>query len=238
MVEDMDSLLEKVIKIKFDNVSCPPSDEVWKGVLSRVRQERRKQKLRRLRTVVAACFLIVIMTVLTLNSELPVKAIANMFIKSVESFSINTLKINKTSKSDSAIISNDPRITDAQEKIHFHISLPEYIPQDYILKKVDVLSVNEKRQKVTLFYEYINGNTKNFIQIMQQSFSNQTDVSMYVNKETETKIKHININGADCTLIVFKDNLLKLMWDNSNISFKIDGTIDENEAVKIAESMK
>lgn len=238
MVKDMDSLLKKAIETKFNCITCPPSEEVWNEVLSKVRKERKKEKTRRLKPVFAACSVIAVILVLTLNFGLPVGAIANKLIKTIESFTVNTLNVNMTSDTTNTSIYSDPRISDAQQKVHFKLSTPQYIPKGYILKNVNIQGINKNRESVVLYYEYMEDNSKNFIQIIQQSFSNQTDVNMHVYKEEDTEIKHLNVNGADSTLIIYGKTLVKLLWDNANIGFKIDGTLSEKEAVKIAESIK
>lgn len=248
MAKDIDLLIKKALKVRYDNIICPPSDKVWESVLARLRKQQRKEMLRRYRPVAVACTFCLILSLFLAYFYTPAMAFANRFIKSVEEFAQNTLRIHKKVVVDEeqkgeagrVRIFDDPRIGEAQEKISFTLRIPAYIPKDFVLNKVDVL--NDNREREVIIFTYKNNiekeKEKEFIQIMQQSISDGRDVTVNVRKDDNTKIKHIKLDGIEYTLVTYEENLNKLLWDSGNVSYKIDASLSEKEIMKIAKSMK
>lgn len=246
MAKDIDSLIKDILEEEIVNIEYPPANELWGQIRSKFREERRKTLLMKLRPAFAACIIMAVISVLFINFQTPVMAFANRIIRSVEEFAGNTFKIHRRDvtqdvKGGVDIISNtdDPRIGEAQKKIHFKLLIPEYVPEDFKLNNVDVLNKNKEKEVVTFLY--INtkdeGSRKSY-EITQESFPGGIDNTINILDDTGTNIEHIKINGIECTLISYESTLNKLIWINEHIGYKIDGRVSKDEIIKIAESMK
>lgn len=105
--------------------------------------------------------------------------------------------------------------------------VPEYVPEGY---KVDSITANDHR-----------------ITILYKSSSNSISFRIYDDKEAtnrldseHTEAKKININGKEGYIIYNKIGN-SMVWSDDPFSFKIklDGNeLDDNELIKIAESLK
>lgn len=244
---NLDALIKKAFKMRYEENIYPPSHEVWEKVIKRLRKQRRKDVLKRLRPVIAACIVLAVLSIGMFSGDAPVMAFANKVIQSIEKFAGNTFIIYKSvdkripdnSKKINDDIS-DPRINDAQNKVSFKILLPRFLPEGYNLSKVDTSNEIKDQQSVALMY-YAAKKTEDksdFIQIIQTSMSDGTKMSMNIKTDKDTQIKHIDIKGMDATLINYDNGLNKIIWDSGHMNYKIDGTVDEKTIIKIAKSME
>ena len=244
MGKDVDSLIKDIIEEEFKNIEYPPADEMWEQIRSKLRKERRKILLKRLKPAFAAGIIISVLSVFFINFQTPVMAFTYKIIRSVEEFAGNILKIHRivvTSDDDSRadIIRNidDPRIGEAQKNIQFKLLIPGYIPMDFKLNNVDVLNKNKEKEVVTL--QYINAkdeNKRESFEITQESFPSGIDDT--INILEGANIEHIKINGIEYTLISYDSTLNKLIWTNDHLGYKIDGRVSKDDIIKIAKSMK
>lgn len=247
MGKDLDSLINKAFKIRYEETNYPPSQEVWEKVIKRLRKQRRMDKLKRLKPVIAACVLVAVLSGLFTAFNEPVMALTNKFIKTIVEITDNTIRIHKKvvpiedkDKEDYFFGRNieDPRIGEAQKKIHFKLLIPEYIPDNFKLSSVDVLNKYEKKETVTMLYiNTVENGEKSSFEITQKSFPNDSEITMNIQKDENTIIEHININGIERTLISYEGRNA-LLWDEGNISREIAGIISKEDIIKVAESMK
>lgn len=246
MGKDIDSFIKDIFEEEFENIEYPLSDEMWGQIRLKLKNERRKILLKKLRPAFAAGIIISVLSVLLLYFQMPVMAFANRIIRSVEEFAGSTLKIHRKDVAQDVnsgvdIISNidDPRIGEAQKNIHFKMLIPGYIPEDFKLNNVDVLNKNKEKEVVT--FQYINTkdeNKREAFEITQESFPSSTDNTINILDEKDTNIEHIKINSIECTLIKYDDALNKLIWNNDHLGYEIDGRISKDDIIKIAKSMK
>lgn len=250
MSRDFDSLMRELVKERIREMPHPPKDEVWEQIINRLRQERRKERkikmLKQLRSVFTACMVIIFLIVLYINPNTRVAAFTNKTAKSIVEITQDTFKIHK--KIDFAAAGkadylfgrdiDDPRIGEAQKRIHFRLFTPEYIPKYFKLDSVDVLNKNEKNETVTFLYINSNNDKKDCFEITQRSYSDGASVTMNIEKDEDTKIENLAIDGIDYTLVSYEKNLNGLLWDNGNIGCEISGNISRNDIIEIAKSMK
>lgn len=236
MDRDIDALITEALQEKFDNIACQPSEETWDMILKSVRKNRRQEIIKKLRPAFAVGVLI-FLTVLFINFQKPIMAFADKVIKSIEQISGDTLKINKSvMNNDNVQKSDDPRLDEAKKEVSFQLLLPGYIPEGYILKDVEAHNTYKERESVIFHYSNTN-DVKKYIAITQQSFPPGTNVTMNIQKNEDTIIKHMDVDDIEYTLVDYGINV-KLIWDIGNVSYKIDGNINEEDVMKIAESMK
>ena len=244
MGKNIDSLIKDIFEEEFDNIQYPQADEMWGQIRLKLKKERRKMLLKRLRPAFAACILISVISVLFIYFQTPVMAFTNKIIKSVEEFADNTLKIHRRDVAqdekggvDIRLNIDDPRIGEAQKDIHFNLLIPGYIPKDFKLSNVDVLNKNKEKEVVTL--QYIkNENKRESFEITQESFPSGVNDTINILDDEGVNVEHIKINGIEYTLINYDSMLNKLIWINSHLGYKIDGRVSKDDIIKIAKSMK
>jgi hypothetical protein len=140
-----------------------------------------------------------------------------------------------------ASLADKPKTTDEKENIEEariymegKLLLPEYIPLNFMLEEVFVPTDKDKdNQEVKLSYS--NADKSFSIIASKASFEQVMGVG-----------KSVDINGVSAQLIE-KENkpsfaetaqVSKITWSINNILYTIDGNISEEEAIKIAKSMK
>ncbi len=240
--DDTDSLIEIAYKAKYNNVMCPPKEEVWSKVKKNLTKNRRNSIKKR--SFTAAALLLVLTGIFFVSNSTSVGALTSKIIKSIINITEDTFNVRKkvdiNSGSDNINIEfDDPRLEETQNKIHFDMSVPRYMPNDYRLENIKVLNDNKEQEHVSLCY--INGkqpSERGFIQIDQESNPDGTSISLNVLREADTQMKEIKIDGLEYVLFIYSNGFCKIMWDKGNISYMINGKISEGEIIKIAESMK
>jgi len=249
MPKDFDSLVKELVKERICEMPHPPKEAVWEQLRTRLSQERKKEKririLKQLRPAFVACLVIIFLTVIYSDPSTHVAAFTNRIIKSIVEITQDTIKIHKkvdpaAEKSDYLFGRDidDPRLGEAQKKVHFRLFIPEYIPEAFELSSVDVLNKNTKKETVTLLYINSNSDKKDCFEIIQRSYSDGTSVTMNIKKDESTKIENLTVDGIEYTLISHEKNLNGLLWDTDNIGYEISGNISRDDIIEIAKSMK
>ncbi|KPU46373.1 hypothetical protein OXPF_00150 [Oxobacter pfennigii] len=243
---NIDKLIEEALQEEYDSIVCPSKEEAWEQFLINLRKERRKEKLKRLKPLIAAGIIMSVMTGLFISFQEPVLAFADRIIKNIEIFTGNTFTIDKSigNNEDTGpglenVTDNNSMVIDAQNKVNFKLLVPGYIPEGYKLSVVDVTEPEIVPETVIFVYYNLNGQDKdNFIQIVQKSLANNTKMSMNININENTEIKRLEINGVEYTIVNYDNEFTKILWDIGNISYKLDVTMDVETALKILKSMK
>lgn len=244
MEKDIDSMIKKALQVRYDSIVCPPKEEIWNRIIKKLRKKRRQELLKRLRPVFAACALITVISWMLIQYPSPAMALVSKIIKSIEVITGNTFKIhskvvyNDNEKGNDYSFGrniDDPRIGEAQKKMHFMVLIPQYVPDGFKLNNVDVL--NKDNQKEVISFLYVKSKGESF-EIMQENRPGDTDDTLNIQKYDDTIIEHIKINGIQCTLVSYGETQNKLLWSSNGIGYKVDGNVSKEEIIKIAESMK
>jgi len=242
--QDMDLLIEIAYKAKYNTMECPPKEEVWSNIKNSL-NKKQKSFIKR-KSLTAAILFLIFTGLFFVSNPTSVGAFANKIIESIINITEDTFNIRRkvNVKNTSNTINtefDDPRLTDTQNLINFDLRVPQYMPKDYYLEKINVLNSNNEQEIVFLHYTNINSKEdtqKSFIQIEQESNPNGINISLNLLREKDTKIKKAKIHGNEYILVFYKNGFSKLMWDIGNISYTIQGKISEDEMLKIAESMR
>lgn len=248
MKKSVDSLIKKALQVRYDSIVCPPKEEIWNKIVKRLRKKRRQDQLKRLRPVFAACAILVVISWTIIRYPSPVLAFASRIIQSIEVIAGTTFKIHTKVVSDDTLKDNDysfgrniedPRIGEAQKKLHFMVLIPEYIPDGFKLDNVDVLNKDIQKEVITFLYIKTKSEGKsNCFEIMQENRPDSEDSTLNIQVNDDTKIEHIQFNGIRYTLVNYTENQNKLLWNSGGIGYKIDGNISKKEIIRVAKSMK
>lgn len=250
MARDFDSFFKELVCERINEMPCPPKEDVWEHIKTRLMEERRKERrrylLKRLRPVLAACILIAFLITIYIIPGSNAMAFTNKIIKSIMVIKEDTIKIYEkvVNGGDTATDYlfgrdiDDPRIGEMQKKVHFRVFIPEYIPKDFKLDSVDVLSKYEERETVTFLYLKTGSDKKECFEITQRSYPNEADITYNIKKDDNTKIEQLSIEGIEYTLVSYEKNLNGLLWNSGNIGCEINGNIGKDDILQIAKSMK
>lgn len=251
MSKDFDSFIKELVIERIEEIPHPHKEEVWEQVITRLREELKKEKkkalLKRLKPVLVTCALVILLTGLFVYLQAPVMAFTDKIIKSIMVIEEDIVKIYKKSdfsgdeKTPDYLFGrdiDDPRIGEAQKKVHFRLFIPEYIPKKFKLDKIDILSKYEKKETVTFLYINTSSDNKESFEIKQRSFGIGTNGALNINKGDNTKIENITIDEIEYTLVYYEENINGLLWDSGEIGYEINGKITMDEIIKVAKSMK
>lgn len=251
MAKDFDSFFKELIQERVDEIPCPHHEDMAKKIIKQVKAESKKEKrdkfLKRLKPSVAICIIIAFMVILYAIPETHLMALTRKIIKNIIVVTEDTIKIykkvdpNSSDKNDDYLFGreiDDPRIGEAQKKIHFRLFIPGYIPEYYELENVDVLNKYEEREAVTFLYLKTDSDKKEYFEITQQSFPKGADVTLNIKKGKHTKIENLTIDETEYTLISNGENLNGILWDTGNIGCEISGNLTRDEIIEVAKSMK
>jgi len=236
--EDTDMLIEIAYKTKYDNIKCPPKEEIWSKVKNNLNIKPKRGVKRK--SLIAAALLLIFATFFFISEPKSVSAFASKIIKTITNITEDAFSFRKkVNVKDGLGVSNndfdDPRLAETQSIVNFDLIVPKYMPEGYVLEKVKVLNNNNDQEVVSLFFF----NEKDLIQIDQQSNPDGTGITLNLLREDDAEIKKINTNTMEYTLVYYKSSkFCKFMWDTDNMSYIIWGKISENEMIKIAESMR
>ncbi|MEH7239042.1 DUF4367 domain-containing protein [Bacillus sp. JJ1562] len=122
-------------------------------------------------------------------------------------------------------------LSEAQKVAEFHILIPTFLPEGYELLDVTVVyGENETSNDIILNYSN---------QLMIQQIAGVEDMgnTLIIDNE-DTKVETILINGEKASLLTFKDNTSRLIFNQLKTRIIISGSLPGEELISIAESMK
>jgi len=121
--KNIDSLIKDIFEEEFQNIQYPSSDEMWEHIRIRLKHEKRKILLKKLRPAFAASIFISAVSVISIYLQTPIRAWVNRIIKSMREFAGSTMKIPEKDgardiKEEADGINNvhDPRLGEAAKK--------------------------------------------------------------------------------------------------------------------------
>jgi hypothetical protein len=249
MARDFDSFFKELVQERIDETQCPPKEEAWKQIIVQLRIERKKERrkyfIKRFKPIFAAFIAFVVITVLYAIPQTQVMALTNKLIKSIMVITGNDVRVYEKAEpgksADDYLFGreiDDPRIGEAQKKVHFELLVPEYIPKEFTLSSVDVSNKYEKKEAVSFLYLKQNSDKKDTLEIIQQSFPGDADDTVTIKKDDDTKIEKLIIDGIEYTLVSYEQDMSGILWSNDDIRYEIEGNIGRDDILKIAKSMK
>lgn len=229
--KDIDSLIQLAYRVKVDSIECPPKEDMWGKVSQNLEKKHRFNMFASYKPAIAVCFIVILSVALLLVYQIDVSAFTKSIVKSVMQITENTFQLKKSVNDNDEQIFDDPRLNDTQSKINFELVIPKYIPDGFSIKQINM--INNVIENETVVIEYININ-KDFIIFTQKNNPNST---LNILKEESTKVEEITINDTKITLFNYDDEYYLVLWDKSNISYKINTNINYNELMKVCESI-
>lgn len=249
MPRDFDAFFEELVRERIDELPCPPEEEMWGYIKRRLRDERKNERRiclsKRLKPVLAACVLGLFLIVVYIIPGINVMAISNEIIRRLIVIRDDTIRIyEKFIKGSNTGTGHfygkdidDPEIGKIQEKVHFRLLVPGYVPDGFILESVDVISKYEQKETVVFIYSK-NDNNLEYFEIIQRSYLDESDIMYNYIKDEKTEIEKLSIDGTEYILINYEEKLKGLLWNVDDIGCEIRGNLSRNDILEVAKSMK
>lgn len=120
----------------------------------------------------------------------------------------------------------------AQTLIPFKLATPGYLPHEANTKRVVLSSLGSDVYEITIEYNFNN----NLIVFSQQNSANETSRGSLYDTD-DTVVNDLTVNGIPAILFTSKNGISTLNWQLRGLLLQITGVINEQEILKIAESI-
>ncbi|MCH1627050.1 DUF4367 domain-containing protein [Fredinandcohnia quinoae] len=250
----LDQIIEETVKEEYDHIlPITSTNEAWENFNKRREHKYksrtfspRKKKFVMLGTSLAVCIILISLLPQSGSSfasltEIFGKVEGNMislFVKVGENEE-HIEDVKEPSLDEYYVIEGSETTMDeidleqAKKETAFPILIPKWVPTDFELEHVLVLTKqNQKSDEIYLQYK---SNAKHFT-IRQTSTGHEFGLGMSYNKD-EVNVEQIKINGYQANLINRSKGISKLFWVTQSIYYSIDGHLTKEEIIQIAESM-
>ncbi|HIE31717.1 MAG TPA: DUF4367 domain-containing protein, partial [Methanosarcinales archaeon] len=136
-------------------------------------------------------------------------------------------------------------LEEAQAELTFEIKEPDHLPSGYETDIITTVPVSESYTDVSLTYtntteEDAQSAQLTTIQLIESPHNESTERPM----PWRSDVKTIRINGRDCTIIMMQGRVGEtrvpqwvLKWDDGECNFMLAGALDQEEMIRIAESI-
>lgn len=248
---NLDQLIENALKNNKDTIPSPPISKVdtWKIIEHRLMAEqKRNKKLSKGPGIWVASVLLLILVVTFLHPQN-----ASAFSWFTKYFTIIQGKVTHLMGSNGqspasgelpppkqgfSVVNHHEHyermsLEDAKKQTNFQILIPKYIPKGFTLKDVTVIVYADKKSN-DIELNFQNGDDT--ISLKELFVEHQLGFGMSIDND-DTKIKEVEINNTKGKLLIFKNNLVQLIWDAPRYHFEAKGKITEEEIIKIAQSI-
>ncbi len=124
-------------------------------------------------------------------------------------------------------------LEEAQNICSFEIQLPQYlpfVPQDrkiFYLKAVDFVSI-----ELEYYVE-----EKLMLTIMQKKIGNEYAYTVAYDTD-DTQVEEISIKNNNAHVFTFKNSVSKVIWNQDNMMYELQGKMNKEDIIKTAESLK
>ena len=135
------------------------------------------------------------------------------------------------------LVAQEFTIEEAEDISDYNILVPSYLPEGYEFTRIMVDDETYKGSSIleTVIIIYSNGENGIYI---TENFYTDTNSMPAVSDNQNLDVKSAKINGEDAELFLFSGNSKTLNWDVNNSRISVSVTMDEEELLKMAESME
>ncbi|MEA4901653.1 DUF4367 domain-containing protein [Desulfitobacterium sp.] len=130
-------------------------------------------------------------------------------------------------------ISKEVTLSQAKTIVPFKLAEPSYLPLETKIRKVTVTNLGADIYQVDIEYEF-----KNKVIIFNQQNSSNASSRGSLYDTDDTSVKNLLINGNPAMLFKSKNNICTLNWQSRGILLQITGELEEDEIIKIANSIQ
>mgnify|MGYP001020448093 FL=1 len=251
---ELDDIFRKAVREMVEEASPPPVEKSWLEFKKKYK-ERTGSKISSApkgsrilkKFLVAAGIVVFLAGAVSFSFPTMAKAIGKKIVSSIETLLTATqMNISTSYESDDGdkvppagiqeieigkeqIMSQDEVLATAP----FPVLFPAYIPESFILDRIEYQELTKNVAKVTLIYS--GGNSDNLTIIQMNAPGGFTEGFAYDREDAVTE--DILIGREKAKVIVFKNNSAKIMFVSEEVSIEVGGRISKEEALKISASL-
>ncbi len=142
---------------------------------------------------------------------------------------------------DRATAPQEMTLEEAQAEVTFEIKEPDHLPPGYEMDIIMTVPVSEPDKGVIITYtnateEDLLSAQLTTIQLIESAYNESTERPVPEGGDVETVL----INGHDCTITTMQGMMGEtrvLQWDDGECDFMLAGALDQEEIIRIAESI-
>jgi len=253
---ELDKVIKEAVCEMVDSVTPPPLEESWARFEKKLKEQqktdhKKRKKLLYLRLAASAGVIIMLAGAFAISVPGTARAIGEKILYTVETLLGGTQMNISTgyrhnepgqlspppNEGFTEIPIEEERIVSLEEAITvspFSVTIPEYIPAGYTLEQVKFQPMSKPVARISLKY---NGPDANYI-VLEQMNVPEGYVQGYGYDIEDAVTEDIKVGKNSGKLILFKNDKIRMTWINNSVLFTLEGKILEEDAIKIAESMK
>jgi len=245
--KELDLLIKQQITKELEQINVPPVNEQWEQIRARIEAQNNNQGIFHISKFRWIALILVIIGSLSLMFPSQVvglgKKIFNSITINVGKTTENLITSAKRNNQDSELpyagpakemnITENLTIEDAQNKVDFKITQPEYLPENTKLEEVTFTEFQEDLYRLTMIY-IVNDQLITFTQ--RNMIGDNTDSIVYDVDDSSTEI--IAINGDKGTKITSKNGVTIILWQKRGLALELSSKLPPEDLIKIASSVK
>ncbi|MDF2547757.1 MAG: hypothetical protein K0R93_2655 [Anaerosolibacter sp.] len=231
----LDKAIKEALKDSVESIIVPDMNDVWIYIEHHILQQKMKRLKKAAGFAAAVIILLSFMGIGYMN-----QGYASYF-RSLKFLTTSTATLthiqvqNKTPGELAQTLedSNPSQMNDLQEIelpyetaleiANFQVMLPSYIPNGFVLDKVLLIQLGKKTINLRLLYT----NGDDILEILQEP----------IQGEYATISEHLE-GGHKYHIIRFTNGFTEMIWDMDEVKYTLKGNVHEEEALKIALSLK
>ncbi|MGN7300308.1 DUF4367 domain-containing protein [Ferdinandcohnia sp. SAFN-114] len=240
--------IKDTMKSEYSNAPFPPSskEETWLIIQQELTENKKKKAVYKPGIFAASILLVFIFGTLTFENRQgnafgwltkyfqSVKGTITQIEDSISTGESNNLPLpSADSLHEIGTLTKEEimSLPKAQQVAEFHILLPTFLPEGYELLDVTVVYGNSETSNDIIL------NYSNQLTIQQIAGAEDIGNTLIIDNE-DTNVETISINGEKASLLTFKDNTSRLIFNQAKTKIIINGSLPGDELISIGESMK
>lgn len=254
---ELDQAIKETVCEMVDSTTPPPLEESWLRFEKKLKDQqkiyhKKRRNLLFLRLVASAGVIIILAGVFTVSFPGKARALGEKILYTIENL-LGDTQINVRTEyrhneptgqlppppnegfievpiEQERIVSLDEAITVSP----FPVAVPQYVPAGYNLEQVEFQPMIEPVARIRL--KYSRHDLKYFE--LEQTNVPAGYVQGYGYDIEDATVQDVTVGKNTANLILFKNDRIRMTWINNSVLFTLEGKISQEEALKVAESMK
>ncbi|QZY54908.1 DUF4367 domain-containing protein [Crassaminicella profunda] len=240
--------IDQSIGENMDSIEVPNMDDVWMNIEHHIEKPQKTYISRKRKLGIVAAIIMFALIHTTINHEGYANYFRclNFFTQSTSNEMVDIHVDNKTPTEnrdienfashiktlENGVSEYTLSIDMAKDISSFMIRQPDYIPDGYNMENVTLQQFEDEILNVKIMYTSKDGS----FMLLQEPISGEYAVSLKINDEQGMVIEKI-VKGYKYNIIKYNNGLIEIIWDMNEVKFTLQGTLSEEQFLKIATSV-